>query len=320
MAKKIGVLTSGGDAPGMNAALRAIVRSGIASGLEIYGINYGYQGLIDDDMQRMNIADVGDIIHRGGTVLKTARSGEFKTKEGLEKAAATMKARNLDALVVIGGDGTLYGAKDFIDMGFTVYHLPATIDNDLGYTDYTIGFDTAVNTVLGAVNNIRETGMSHDKTTVIEVMGRECGDIALRAGLTGGADAILIPEVEADMDSICKKICDGMKRKKKNHIIVRAEGAVITNEEISQRIKEATSEDVRIVILGYLQRGGSPTAFDRMIATLMGTRVIELIVNDEDSKALAFSENKVCQYEIAEAVSIKREPDLELLETVDILA
>lgn len=318
--KKIGVFTSGGDAPGMNAALRAIVRSGINKGIEVYGIMRGYQGMIEGDFQRLDIGDVGDIIHRGGTILKTARSEEFKTEAGLNKAVEQVKKAEFSAIIAIGGDGTLLGCQKLVEKGITVFHLPATIDNDLGYTDYTIGFDTAVNTVLNAINNIRETGMAHDKTTIIEVMGRDCGDIALRAGLTGGADWILIPEVDTDTCSICNKVLKGMKRNKKNNIIVRAEGAKITTQELSKCIKEATGEEVREVILGYLQRGGSPTALDRTIATLMGVRAIELIDQDEDSKAIAFAENKVVELEIEDAVKIDRQPDLELLEIVDDLA
>ena len=320
MSKKIGVLTSGGDAPGMNAAVRAIVRSGINEGFEVYGILYGYQGLIDGDIIKMDIASVGDIIHRGGTVLKTARSKEFITKAGMDKAIETIEKFSLDAIITIGGDGTLRGAKDLMDRGIYVFHLPATIDNDLGYTDYTIGFDTAVNTVIGAINNIRETGMSHDKTTIIEVMGRDCGDIALRAGLAGGADVILLPEVDTDIKSVCEKVSRGMSRNKKNNIIVRAEGASIGMDQLANCLKNSTGEEVRKVILGYLQRGGSPSSQDRIIATLTGVRAIELINNDENSKAIGFSENRVCEIDLKEAVNVKRQPDLQLLEIVDALA
>ncbi len=277
MNKRIGILTSGGDAPGMNAVLRAFVRASIKKNIDVFSINYGYKGLLDGAIEQMNISSVGHIMHRGGTVIKTARSTEFKSEAGIQKACLTIKANSLDGLVVVGGDGTLAGAGALIDKGINVYHIPATIDNDLGYTDYTIGFDTAVNTVTSAINNIRETGMSHDKTTVIEVMGRSCGDIALQSGLTGGADVILIPEVKANIEKVSEKIICGMKRKKKNNIIVRAEGANITMNQIEREMKIKTGEDIRKVILGYLQRGGSPTALDRMIATLMGVRVANLI-------------------------------------------
>lgn len=320
MKKKIGVLTSGGDAPGMNAAIRAIVRSSINKGIEVYGIMRGYQGLIEGDFKKLDVADVGDIIHRGGTILKTARSNDFKTEAGLNKAVEQAKNAEFSAIIAIGGDGTLLGCRDLVKNGITVFHLPATIDNDLGYTDYTIGFDTAVNTVLNAINSIRETGMAHDKTTIIEVMGRECGDIALRAGLAGGADWILIPEIDTEVCNVCNKVLKGMKRNKKNNIIVRAEGAKITTEELSDCIKQATGEEVRKVILGYLQRGGSPSALDRTISTIMGVRAIELVYDDENSKALAFSENRVIELDIEDAVKIERQPDLELLEIVDDLA
>lgn len=314
MAKTIGILTSGGDAPGMNAAIRAIVRAGIKAGFDVYGIKRGYKGLIENDMELMTVGSVADIIHRGGTILKTARCSEFATEQGLYKAIESISARNIDALVVIGGDGTLKGAKALVEKGIVCHHIPATIDNDLGYTDYTIGFDSAVNTVLSAINNIRDTGMAHDKTTVIEVMGRDCGDIALRAGVAGGADAILIPEMDMDVDEMCSIICAGMERKKKHHIIVRAEGANITLDMIEEAVKRRTGEETRKVILGYLQRGGAPTALDRMISTLMGVRVIELINDDENSKAVAYAENRVIEIDVQKAVDIKRQPDLELME------
>lgn len=320
MAKRIGVLTSGGDSPGMNAAVRAVVRAGVNAGLEVFGINRGFKGLIENDMKLFTINDVGDIIQRGGTKLKTARSPEFMTPQGIYAAIENIKERNIDAIVTIGGDGTLKGAKSLNDRGIVCYHIPATIDNDLGYTDYTIGFDSAVNTVLYAINNIKETGIAHDKTTVIEVMGRDCGDIALRAGLTGGAEYIFIPEVEANLDEMGKIIIDGYKRNKTNNLIIRAEGSAVTMDQIAGKVKETTGEEIRRVDLGYLQRGGTPSALDRMIATLTGVRAVELAINDTGSRAIAYTQGRVEEYEIDEAISIGRNPDLDLLELIKALA
>lgn len=320
MAKRIGVLTSGGDAPGMNAAVRAVVRAGVNAGLEVYAIKRGFKGLIENDMELMDINSVGDIIQRGGTKIKTARSPEFMTPQGLFTAIENIKERNIDAVVTIGGDGTLKGAKSLNDHNVTCYHIPATIDNDLGYTDYTIGFDSAVNTVLYAINNIKETGIAHDKTTVIEVMGRNCGDIALRAGLTGGAEVIFIPEVETSLDEMCDVIREGYKREKLNNLIIRAEGSSITMEQIAEKVKETTGDEIRKVDLGYLQRGGSPSALDRMIATLTGVRAIELALNDTGSRAIAYTQGRVEEFDIDEALAIPRTPDLELLELIKALA
>lgn len=207
--KRIGVLTSGGDAPGMNAAIRAVVRTAIAEDMEIYGIQRGYEGLINGEIHRMDISSVGDIIHRGGTILRTARSERFLTPEGFRRALDMVENFDLEGLVIIGGDGSLSGGLELSKAGVPVMGLPGTIDNDLAYTDFTIGFDTAVNTVLGAIGNIRDTSSSHERTTVVEVMGRNCGDIALYAGLAGGAETVLIPEVDADITSICKKVIVG---------------------------------------------------------------------------------------------------------------
>lgn len=314
------VLTSGGDAPGMNAALRSIVRSAVKRNIKVFGARHGYKGLIENDFVELDVNSVANIIHRGGTILKTARSNEFKTEEGLKKAKQNIERNSIDAIIAIGGDGTLRGAFDLIKMGIKVYHIPATIDNDISYTDYTIGFDTAVNTVLSAVNNIRETGMSHDKTTIIEVMGRDCGEIALRAGTCGGVDAILIPEIETDFDDLLDTIVCGQKRCKKHNIIIRAEGADISTEELANRLKKATGEDIRTVILGYLQRGGTPSAHDIYISTLMGERAVVLAERYENSKAIAFKNNSVCELAIDAALRIKREPDLALLKIIKELA
>lgn len=321
MMKRIGVLTSGGDAPGMNAAIRAVVRSGIYRGIEIYGIRHGYRGLIDGDISLMSTSDVGDIIHRGGTVIKTARCDEFKTEVGMKKAVKNIEKLNLDGIVAIGGDGTLKGAIDLEKKGIKVFFIPATIDNDMGYTQYSIGFDTAVNTVVGAINNIRETGMSHDKTTVIEVMGRHCGDIALRAGLAGGADCVLIPEREADISKVCNKIKQGIERKKKNNIIIRAEGALVSTEELTEKLKENIGEEIRTVILGYLQRGGSPTAFDRNIASVMGKRALDMALENKTiGTAIGYDGSKILSMPLSAALKIKKMTNKEFLDIINMLA
>ena len=318
--KRIGILTSGGDAPGMNAAIRAAVRKTIKNGNKAYGICHGYRGLIDGDIRLMEVSDVGDIIHRGGTVLKTARCEEFKTEAGIKKAAASIKNANLDSVIAIGGDGTLKGLLDLEKLGINVFLIPATIDNDLGYTDYSIGFDTAVNTVVNAINNIRETGMSHDKTTIIEVMGRKCGDIALRAGLAGGADAVLVPEEKTDIEAVIEKVKCGKARCKKNNIIIRAEGADISMKELTNSLGKTLDEDIRTVILGYLQRGGSPSAFDRNIATLMGVLSADLADAGTKNSAIGFDGNKAFSISLDKAAATEKEIPLKFLKIVDELS
>ena len=254
--KKIGVLTSGGDAPGMNAAIRAVVRTAIYHGFEVAGIYRGYQGLIEGDIENLNITSVGDIIHRGGTMLRTARCLDFKTDEGFNKGLQMLKMFKVDSLVIIGGDGSFNGAMRLAQAGFPTIGLPGTIDNDLAYTDYTIGFDTALSTVVNAVGNIRDTSSSHGTVNIIEVMGRNCGDIALFGGLAGGAEAVIIPELETDIDELCSTIIKGKKRGKLHSIILLAEG-VGKPYDLAEQIKMKTNSDVKVSIIGYLQRGGT---------------------------------------------------------------
>jgi len=318
--KRIGVLCSGGDAPGMNAAIRSVVRSGIYYGMDVVGILRGFEGLIQNESVPMELCSVGDILHRGGTIIKTARSEEFMTEAGIEKACATLRDLEITDLVVIGGDGSLRGSIELSKRGFSVMLVPGSIDNDMGYTDYTIGFDTAVNTVLCAISNIRDTASAHERTTVIEVMGRTCGDIALYAGVTGGAEYILIPELEVDMDCLCDKILEGIERKKSHNIIIKAEGVTVPSEEIARIIKEKTGQDARIVVLAYLQRGGSPSCRDRMLASLMGNRAVELIYNDSGSRAIGITGNEISDTDMELAVNIKKEAALDLLGIIDILS
>ena len=317
---KIGVLTSGGDAPGMNAAIRAVVRCGIDAGFEVYGIKRGYEGLLDGEIERMSLSSVGDILHRGGTILKTARSERFSTEEGVKRSKVILGTFGIDALIVIGGDGSMRGALELSKLGVNVMCLPGTIDNDLAYTDYTIGFDTAVNTVLDAISKVRDTSSAHERNTIIEVMGRHCGDIALYAGVGGGAEAVLIPEVEADVNRVCRKILQGAGRGKLNSIIINAEGSGVSSDELAKEIAEVTGRETRIVVLSYLQRGGVPTLDDRLLASQSGAKAIELIQNGIQNKAIGTVNGKIQAFEIEGALSEKCEFDHELYELIDVLS
>jgi len=317
---KIGVLTSGGDAPGMNAAIRAVVRCGIDAGFEVYGIKRGYEGLLDGEIEQMSLSSVGDILHRGGTILKTARSERFSTEEGVKRAKIILDTFGIEALIVIGGDGSMRGALELSKFGVNVMCLPGTIDNDLAYTDYTIGFDTAVNTVLDAISKVRDTSSAHERNTIIEVMGRHCGDIALYAGVGGGAEAVLIPEVEADVNRVCRKILQGAGRGKLNSIIINAEGSGVSSDELAKEIADVTGRETRIVVLSYLQRGGVPTLDDRLLASQSGAKAIELIQNGIKNRAIGTVNGKIQAFEIEGALSEKPEFDHELYELIDVLS
>ena len=318
--KKIGVLTSGGDSPGMNAAIRAVVRCGIDRGMTVYGISRGYEGLIDGDIREMDRASVGGIIHRGGTVLGTARSERFMTAEGQDKAVSVLEAFGIEGLAVIGGNGSLTGALELDKRGIKIMGIPGTIDNDLGYTDYTIGFDTAVNTVLDDISKLRDTSSSHGRTTLVEVMGRNCGDIALRAGLAGGAEFVMIPERDYDIGDVCRKILEGAARGKKHSIIIKAEGSKLSSQEVVDKISEITGKDTRMVVLSYLQRGGSPTSDDRILATMAGAKAAELLYDDADSKAIGIVGNKITVLPLYDALQITRDIDPYMLELIDVLS
>lgn len=317
---KIGVLTSGGDAPGMNAAIRAVVRCGIDAGFEVYGIKRGYEGMLDGEIEQMSLSSVGDILHRGGTILKTARSERFSTEEGVKRAKVILDTFGIDALIVIGGDGSMRGALELSKLGVNVMCLPGTIDNDLAYTDYTIGFDTAVNTVLDAISKVRDTSSAHERNTIIEVMGRHCGDIALYAGMGGGAEAVLIPEVEVDVNRVCRKILQGAGRGKLNSIIINAEGSGVSSDELAKEIADVTGRETRIVVLSYLQRGGVPTLDDRLLASQSGAKAIELIQNGIKNRAIGTVNGKIQAFEIEGALSEKPEFDHELYELIDVLS
>mgnify|MGYP005750123933 CR=1 FL=1 len=300
--KRIGVLTSGGDSPGMNAAVRAVVRKAIYHNIEVYGVYRGYAGLIEGDIRKLEIGSVGDIIHRGGTMLYTARCEEFKTVEGQLKGIEQLNKFGIEGLVVIGGDGSYQGAKKLTEHGFPCVGVPGTIDNDIAGTDFTIGFDTALNTVIDAIDKIRDTATSHERTYVIEVMGRHAGDLALWAGLAGGAETILIPEAKDDMDEVIARLKRGAERGKKHSIIVVAEG-VGSGVEYGKKIEESTKFETRVSVLGHIQRGGSPTAFDRVLASRLGAYAVELLLDGQGGRCVGIQNNELVNHDIIEALS-----------------
>jgi len=304
--KRIGVLTSGGDAPGMNAAIRAVVRKAIYNNLEIYGIRYGFQGLIEGDIYPLNVGSVGDIIHRGGTMLFSARSKQFIEEAGQLKALKQLKTYNIDGLVVIGGDGSLKGAQALADKGFPTIGVPATIDNDIGGTDFTIGFDTALNTIIDAIDKVRDTATSHERTYIIEVMGREAGDLALWAGLADGAESIIIPEQQISFSEVTERLKQTYERGKKHSIILLAEG-VGDAIDYGKKIEQATQLETRVTVLGHIQRGGSPTAQDRVLASRLGAGAVQLLINNEISKMIGMRQNKLLSHSF-ENIFLKKRP------------
>jgi len=311
--KNIAVLTSGGDAPGMNAAIRAVVRMGIIKGMNVFGVRKGYRGLISGDFEKMDESSVSDIMQRGGTILQTARSEEFKTEEGQLKAANMARIFGIGGLVVIGGDGSFAGAGRLSEKGIPCIGVPGTIDNDLAYTDLTIGFDTALNNVLDAINKIRDTSTSHERASIIEVMGRNSGDIALYAGLAGGAEGIIVPEIEFKLENICKLLIERKNRGKLHSIIILAEG-VGDAKQLEQQIMDNVDIEVRSTILGYTQRGGNPTASDRILASRLGARAVELLAEEKSGRVVGIKNNKIIDMEIGEALSMKKEFQRELFE------
>ncbi len=317
--KTIGVLTSGGDAPGMNAAIRGVIRTGVFNNIRMMGIRQGFNGLITGDIDDMDISSVSDIIQRGGTVLKTARCDEFKTEEGQQKALNVLDVFNIDGLIVLGGDGTLRGAKVLADKGIPTIGIPCTIDNDLGYTDYSIGFYTAVETVVDAISKIRDTSYSHGRSNIVEVMGRHCGDIALYSGLAGGVESILIPEVPFDIDEICKKALQGKNRGKLHNIIVLAEG-VGNAYDVAKQIYDKTGIETRVTVLGHIQRGGTPVPFDRILASEMGKIAVELLLENKTGRALGIKCNDIFDMDISEALAVKKQFDINRYNTAKVLS
>ncbi len=307
--KKIGVLTSGGDAPGMNAAVRAVVRKAIYHGMEVYGIKNGYQGLMEGNIEKMELGSVGDIIQRGGTILFSARSEEFKTEAGQEKAINQLKKLGIEGLVVIGGDGSFKGAQKLTEKGFPCIAVPATIDNDIAGTDFTIGFDTALNTIIDSIDKIRDTATSHERTFVIEVMGRDAGDLALWAGLAAGAETLLIPEKEDDFYDVVEKLHRGHERGKKHSIILLAEG-VGSGVEYADRIWKEAGIETRVTVLGHIQRGGSPTASDRVLASRLGAKAVDLLRSGEAGKMVGIECNHLVSHDIDKILNQKHELNL----------
>jgi len=320
--KKIAILTSGGDAPGMNAAIRAIVRAALNFGMKVIGINRGFDGLLSCDIMEMNARSVSDIIHKGGTILRTARCPELETEEGLDKAAGICKVLKLDCLVVIGGNGSLQGALELSKRGVSVIGIPGTIDMDVNCTDYSIGFDTAINTAMDAINKIRDTSNSHERCSVVEVMGRRSGSIALWSSITGGAEEVLIPESSEEENSaewVVGQIVENRALGKKHNLIVVAEG-VGGSVALAKEIERITGIESRATILGHLQRGGSPTAIDRMHAAYMGYKAVECIQNNEVNRIIVFRNGKHESIDITEALSCERPYDDTMHKIVRLLA
>ena len=317
--KKIGVLTSGGDAPGMNAAIRAVVRYGIFAGMEVVGIERGYAGLLENKMIPMSMRSVSDIIQRGGTILRTARCLEFKTPEGQEKGVENLRKAGIEGLIVIGGYGSFMGAKALSERGFPAVGIPGTIDNDLAYTDFTLGFDTACNTVLDAINKIRDTMTSHERVSIVEVMGRKCGDIALYAGLCGGAEVIVVPEHKLSIETICERLTESKERGKLSGIVVLAEGAGNAND-LAKEIESRTGFSIRSSVLGHLQRGGSPSMKDRYLGTSMGVYAVKLLEKGVGNRIVGIHKNKIFDMDIVEGCAMKKQFDYELYNMAAIVA
>ncbi|PKP22315.1 MAG: 6-phosphofructokinase [Bacteroidetes bacterium HGW-Bacteroidetes-21] len=320
--KNIAVLTSGGDSPGMNAAIRAVVRTGIFNGLNVYGVRHGYHGLINDHITEMKSHHVSNIIQRGGTILKTARSMEFKTEAGMEAAWQNLKKHDINALFVIGGDGSFRGAMALSSKyPISCIGLPGTIDNDIWGTDETIGFDTAMNTVIDAVDKIRDTASSHNRMFLIEVMGRDAGFIAMNCGIAGGAEAVLIPEIKNDHLTLFKTLEEGHAHKKSSNIILVSEGdqaggAFKFAEKYKDKLK---NYDVRISILGHIQRGGSPSAFDRFLASRLGVAAVEAALDGQTNVMAGYKNSKVVLVPLEKAVKTRKKMDKELLHVLDVL-
>ncbi|MBQ8320622.1 MAG: 6-phosphofructokinase [Clostridia bacterium] len=318
--KRIGLLTSGGDAPGMNAAIRAVVRTAIYFGMEVYGIERGYAGLMDDIVIKQEMRSVSNIVQCGGTKLRTARCLEMLTKEGQEKAVKTLEKHGIEGLVVIGGDGSFRGAKVLSEQyGVPTIGIPGTIDNDLQYTDYTLGFDTAVNTCLDIINKLRDTMTSHERVSVVEVMGRHCGDIALYSGIASGAEIIVVPEISFDLENIVARINRSRANGKHSNIIVIAEG-VMSAEQFAKKLQSITTHAVRPTCIGHVQRGGSPSMADRMLAAQFGNKAVRLLRDGIGNRAVGIHDNKIIDMDIIEAVSMKKKFNYQLYETLQMIS
>ncbi|GAA3400908.1 6-phosphofructokinase [Paenibacillus hodogayensis] len=311
--QSIAVLTSGGDSQGMNAAVRAVVRSAIFHGLEVFGVQRGYAGLINDDIRPMDLRSVGDIIQRGGTILQTARCKEFTTPEGQQLGADNLRKRGIGGLVVIGGDGSYQGANKLSKLGIRTMGLPGTIDNDIPFTDYTIGFDTAVSIVVDAINKLRDTMSSHERSSIVEVMGRHCGDIALYAGLASGAETILVPEVPFNLDEVAQRMEANFQVGKRHSIIVVAEGAG-SAQSVADHIKEMNGIEARVTVLGHIQRGGTPTHNDRILASRLGDFAVRSLLQGDSGKACGVIKGQLVATDIDTVVNTKKEFNRDLYE------
>lgn len=305
--KTIGVLTSGGDAPGMNAAIRAVVRTAINKGMKVKGIMRGYAGLLQEEIVDMDGTSVADTIGRGGTILYTARCPEFMTEEGQKRGAEICRKHDIDGLVVIGGDGSYRGAGKLSALGINTVGLPGTIDLDIACTDYTIGFDTAINTAMEAIDKVRDTSTSHERCSIIEVMGRHAGYIALWCGIANGAEDILLPErYDGNEQMLINRIIDNRKRGKRHHIIINAEG-IGHSASMAKRIEAATGIETRATILGYMQRGGAPTCKDRVYASIMGAKAVELLEEGKTNRVVAYKHGEFLDFDIQEALNMKKD-------------
>lgn len=320
MIKKIAVLTSGGDSPGMNAAIRAVVRTGIYHNLEVIGVHSGYQGLLGKNLLPLNLRSVGGIMQHGGTLLMTSRSEEFKTKSGVKKAANILRESKIDVLVVIGGDGSMAGAQDLYQLeGFPVICLPATIDNDLYGTDMCIGVDTALNTVISAIDKIKDTASSHRRSFIIEVMGRNCGYLALMSGIAGGVEYVIIPEFPVNLEDVSNKLKKGYQRGKSHCIVLVAEGAGDVYD-IGKFMEDKIGFEMRVTVLGYLQRGGSPSVFDRILASRLGSAAVEQLLKKNDHHMIGLLGNEIKTIPLAEVLSQKNKLRKSMYELANILA
>lgn len=313
MVKRIGVLTSGGDAPGMNAAIRSVVRAGIANDIEVFGIYNGYAGLVKGDIRQLTNTEVGGIINRGGTFLGSARLPEFKNIEVRELGVDQLKKHGIEALVVIGGDGSYMGAKKLTEMGINCIALPGTIDNDIVSSDFTIGFDTALNTVIDSIDRLRDTSASHARCSVVEIMGRHCGDLTVWSSIASGAEELIVPEKGFNMDEIVSQIEEGKKRKKKHFIVALAE--LLTDaHELAKEIEKRTGVETRATVLGHIQRGGSPTAADRVLGSRMGAYAVDLLMAGEGGRCVGIRSNQLTHFDILEALDLPRTFDEKLYE------
>lgn len=316
---RLAVLTSGGDAPGMNAAVRAVVRKSIYKNSEVYGIKEGFRGIIEDNIVPLNLGSVADIIQRGGTFLRTARCEEFKTPQGLARAIANLRRREIEGVIVIGGDGSIRGAQFLNNEGIIAVAIPGTIDNDIPATEMTIGFDTAINTAGQAIDKIRDTATSHQRTFIVELMGRNSGAIALAVGLAEGAESILVPELPHDLAKICDRIEAGRRRGKLHSIILVAEG-VASAYDVAAYVQERTNMDTRVIVLGHLQRGGSPTAFDRILASRMASEAVDLVLARKGGKLVVLQNGRLTHVDIADALAQPETFDVKAFELAKILS